>query len=732
MKIGRVNKQVLFNFVFSYIPVILLIFVVQTVSVFTILRGLEKNAMNVMQNAVAREVSMIEQKLQQTENVAYSISQNKTILSFANMAAEENFSFVDQQELMSLLSSYQASNTLFENIVVQNDVADKAVSLYAFYSKRINFYKAYFFDGDAKGDEMLKNSEGISGLNSAGISTPRMGLTPVVPFFLQLSAGDQHSGSVAIYMKSNVLLSTILDLVGESGGAIQIYNRNNDLLLEEGETSALSAIRQVSEASDERKHIGGESYRVFKEGGSDSRLRYVLLLPEKYVLGDVQLYRMFSLCFNFLSVLGGFMLCFFTALRKSHSYLELLELLGIGIGRFDLKTDEFKNLYPHISQTQQENKALSQSGSQNVLNMLLMGSFEKTEEIESELARCKIDFSGNRYNVLILHHENKRYTDFFGDNFKSFIQQEAERIMPEAQVYFVDRNRTVLLFAFDYEDEQFYEYIKLIISRFELETFLKYQIPAIYGVGVVVEDMKEIKTAYHQAVAVVNYNQLISGYNRWLYTELPAQTDTWYYPIELENALFESVLEANFSRAREVLAKIREENFVNRHLSVDNINELLAEVKASIKKISRLQSEEIEFEQAGPSVHHFFEYAVNFFYMLCANSEQKPKNRGDKICQDIQYYIGENYSDPDLSLNSLAARYHLNPSYLSTLFKKNVDCGLAAYLENVRITKATELLSGGKHTISEIAEQVGFSNSLTFRRSFKKVKGVNPSDYGKN
>lgn len=724
------NKSVLLNFLFSYVPIVLLIFVVQTVSVYTILFGLEKNAINVIESAISRDISMVEQKLSQAESVAFSLSQNREISPFIEAGTERHFTFAEQENFKKVIATYHTGNPLIENITVQNDERDQLVSRSAFYTKRINFYKSSFAEGATAGEALLANSETAVEFSADGGYSLVNGMTPVVPFVLQQPLNAERTGSVTVYMNKNNLLSNVLDLVENSGGAIRIYNRRNELLMEEG--TACEAFASLKNLSDEKQRINGENYCVFKEGNTGYRWRYVLLLPETYVLGDTQFYRVFSLLFNFLSILGGFLLCFFASLRKSRSYLEILDLLGVGDGQLHLQADAFKSLYPHISQTKQENKELSQSGSQNVLNMLLSGTFESAAEIEQELAKCKIIFDGLNYGVLILYHESKRQTDYFGENFKSFLQQEISALVPEAQIYFADKSTTVLLFAFDYEPEQFYAYVKLCISRLECETFLKYQIPVLFGVGKVVHDKKDIKTAYGQAREVVAYNKLITGYNCWLYAEFPKQTDDWFYPIELENSLFESVLEANFSTARDVLTRIREENFVNRRLSVENINELLGELKASIKKISNLQSEEIEFEQAGQSVHHFFEYATNFFYMLCSNSELKPRTRGDKVCREIQEYINQNYHIPELSLNSLAAQYHLNPSYLSTLFKKNMDCGLASYLENVRIAKACELLLDGKHTINDIAVQVGFSNNLTFRRSFKKLKGVNPSDYGKN
>ena len=731
MKKWKINKNILLNFMFSYMPVILLLFFVQTVCVFTILRGLEKNATNVIENAVTRDVSVVEQKLAQAENVAFGVSQNVSLTPFSDAKDADEFTFVKQREFINILSSYQTGNPLIHNIVLQNNAGDFLVTPYTFYTKRINFYRTHFKNGKNDGAVLLKNSETAVDFNAKGSAVLADEPDTVVPFFLQLPINEIHTGSVAVYMKKSILFSSVLDLVEKSGGAVKIINKSNEVILEEGESAPSFEALDGSNSCYEKKRIGGEKYCIFRQSGTDLRLKYVVVLPEKYVLGDSGFYRFFSTTFNFLSILGGFLLCFIASLKKSHSYSEILNLLGIGSDGINLRTDEFKRLYPHISQAVQENKELSQSGGRNVLNILVSGAFESEEEILKELKKCKIEFSGARFGVIAIHHENKRTSSFYGENFQSFLCQAVYSVIPDVQIYFADSATTALILSFDYSDAQFYDYARACISKLECEAFLKYHIPVVFGVSEAADSFKGIKNAYCQAQEVLEYNKLIEGNNQLLYSELSEQNDSWYYPIELENSLFESVLESNFNKAKEVLDRIRDENFVNRKLSVDNIYELFGEIKASMKKITELQSEEIVIESSDESVHHFFEYAVNFFYLLCSNQESRPRSRGDKICEDIQQFINDNYHDSNLSLRSLASHYHLNPSYLCTLFKQTVDVGLAAYLENVRITKAGELLTDGKYTVSEVAERVGYNNVLTFRRSFKKLKGVNPSDYGK-
>jgi AraC-like DNA-binding protein len=52
-------------------------------------------------------------------------------------------------------------------------------------------------------------------------------------------------------------------------------------------------------------------------------------------------------------------------------------------------------------------------------------------------------------------------------------------------------------------------------------------------------------------------------------------------------------------------------------------------------------------------------------------------------------------------------------------------------VENVRVHKACELLRDRAITISEVAGRVGYNSDHSFRRAFKRLMHVSPSDYMK-
>ncbi|MGB4255495.1 MAG: AraC family transcriptional regulator [Rectinema sp.] len=50
-------------------------------------------------------------------------------------------------------------------------------------------------------------------------------------------------------------------------------------------------------------------------------------------------------------------------------------------------------------------------------------------------------------------------------------------------------------------------------------------------------------------------------------------------------------------------------------------------------------------------------------------------------------------------------------------------------LQSFRLSKAKELLAQTELSIEEISIQIGYGNSHSFRRAFKRVFGITPAEY---
>lgn len=96
--------------------------------------------------------------------------------------------------------------------------------------------------------------------------------------------------------------------------------------------------------------------------------------------------------------------------------------------------------------------------------------------------------------------------------------------------------------------------------------------------------------------------------------------------------------------------------------------------------------------------------------------------------QKIINYINQNLSHP-LSLKIIAKSLSLNPTYLSSQFKKEMHQTLTDYIHQKRISSAIQLLNTTSMSVQDIAYQVGIEDSSYFSKLFKKQIKMSPIQY---
>jgi AraC-like DNA-binding protein len=108
-----------------------------------------------------------------------------------------------------------------------------------------------------------------------------------------------------------------------------------------------------------------------------------------------------------------------------------------------------------------------------------------------------------------------------------------------------------------------------------------------------------------------------------------------------------------------------------------------------------------------------------------------PPSIADKRLADITRFVGQHFSNPDLSAKLIATHCGISVRYLCHLTRAN-GLSLSHMIWEKRIAMAREWLSDQRmqrHSISEIAYLVGFKSSAHFTRKFKEQHGVSPREF---
>lgn len=108
---------------------------------------------------------------------------------------------------------------------------------------------------------------------------------------------------------------------------------------------------------------------------------------------------------------------------------------------------------------------------------------------------------------------------------------------------------------------------------------------------------------------------------------------------------------------------------------------------------------------------------------------QKDKRRitNMKIMQGVLEYLDVNYMHP-ITLADAARQANMSLFYFSRFFKSLSGMSYIAYLSNIRVNQAEQLLLTTDKTILDIALECGFTNIRTFNRVFKQIKQRTPSE----
>ena len=122
-------------------------------------------------------------------------------------------------------------------------------------------------------------------------------------------------------------------------------------------------------------------------------------------------------------------------------------------------------------------------------------------------------------------------------------------------------------------------------------------------------------------------------------------------------------------------------------------------------------------------------YSVLLNLAQSAKNKYQPSEKYRKISPAVEYIA--KYYNTGITNEKLASLTGLSVVYFRKLFTEYFGTSPIAYVQELRIKKAKEMLESDYGSISDIAESLGYQNIYDFSRVFKKFVGISPSKYKK-
>jgi AraC-like DNA-binding protein/ligand-binding sensor protein len=213
------------------------------------------------------------------------------------------------------------------------------------------------------------------------------------------------------------------------------------------------------------------------------------------------------------------------------------------------------------------------------------------------------------------------------------------------------------------------------------------------------------------------------------------------YPYPLEKELMHKVKSGDAEKAQELMQTLLNEVLLIEAGNLDLVKTTMLEVCAVLSRAA---------VEGGASLQQIFEKDFNYINSINgAESVQDLRMRtaelvlhfsqnvfdnlylgNSKLIGQAVKYVNANYMTK-LSLKSLAISLHINPSYLSMHFKREMGINFTDYLNDVRIKRSKDLLITTNLSLLDISLQTGFEEQSYFTKVFKKLAGITPNQYRK-
>ncbi|MFT5858167.1 MAG: AraC-like DNA-binding protein [Flavobacteriaceae bacterium] len=105
------------------------------------------------------------------------------------------------------------------------------------------------------------------------------------------------------------------------------------------------------------------------------------------------------------------------------------------------------------------------------------------------------------------------------------------------------------------------------------------------------------------------------------------------------------------------------------------------------------------------------------------------EKEGKRMNQIFQFTMQEYHRV--ILLDEVASLANMTPNAFCRYFKQRTRKTYVSFLNEIRISKACELIKATELTVAQACYQSGFNNLSHFNRIFKKVRGCSPSEYAK-
>jgi len=287
-------------------------------------------------------------------------------------------------------------------------------------------------------------------------------------------------------------------------------------------------------------------------------------------------------------------------------------------------------------------------------------------------------------------------------------------------------------------DKEMNDTLKCLLSKAQKEVFKHLNLSVSFTVSEQITTLQNLSKVYSKIIEFSNY-RLMAGYSSIIFaSEIEPVSRIFTYPFNNEKQLFDFLLLGKFPEA---YAKYNEmvQNVVEYSCNdvIAFYTQLSLSFNSFINKLNSTANTRIDFNlytfnmflNKAETIEEINSKFELLFKEICDALEPNKEEKSKELISIINDYIEKNYHDSNFSLNTVADYIDKSPAYLGRLYRGLAGVSIPDYINELRLKKAMELLSGSNVKIEEICRSIGFPTEKYFYIFFKKHIGITPNEY---
>lgn len=739
----------------SYLSVLAIPICICLIIYYSAVSSVTKIVRDYSRSMLDQMISNTDTRLQELEPLSFYLKSSSDMLRLLGRQeiAEGSAEFYDVYKTYIALPKFSLSSAMVEDVQVVMLKNKFVISESSALRLDDRTYQALFPYSGMEYDEFWELLNSRFFYNSFMQFTAANGkVTPVFLSSIDYNDSGKPLAVAIIRLKPTAISGMLSELLLSPGDLAVVLDEHGGLIAasagKQCELPLEQAVEFISAENETQNEYEGYIVSMVESGYNN--WRYCVFSPRGTVLAEVRRTQGTALVLILIAVVMSVGFAYALSRHKAGSLKKIIHYLNGKTEKSALPSNnEYSPIVSAASDLMDSRQKLTTLMQQQkplwdatVLRNLLVGDIYRTGDICYLFELMNIKPEGQKYAVVLisadlgyggLPKEYINYPALMSAAITSYVSA-----FGEIASYCLDidsSRKAVIAVVEDKTDKEFSDVLRNFCRFVHKKTLAGNGIYLTLCISNTCDVVDDIHNAFQQVNLISQ--QSSAGSAQYIYTsdDILEIQKLYYYPVKTELALIKLIRQGNSEELAILLEHIKEENFAARSLSNSMRQQLVFAVRGSILRGIA------DVEQSG-DIHGFIaelNTAVSLEALSAAAmdlcnafghiSSTVAMNKKENEKQAVLKYISTHYTESDFSIYHVCEEFHISESLAYQLFRETIGTSFADLIESKRIEKACRMLAGGNTTIKEIALQVGYTSDNSFRRAFKRVMGITPSEY---